>query len=67
MKIHRRLHLAHFTLWSMLAAPLMAGNCLLTMTDETRDILTNRDVIAIDQDALGKEVARISGVSCVEV
>jgi alpha-galactosidase len=48
----------HFSLWSMLAAPLMAGNDLRTMSQETRGILTNRDVISIDQDPLGKEAVR---------
>jgi alpha-galactosidase len=43
---------AHFSLWAMLAAPLLAGNDIRSMTDETRDILTNRDVIAVDQDPL---------------
>jgi len=57
----------HFTLWSMLAAPLMAGNDLRKMSAETRDILTNREVIAIDQDALGSEAVRISAVGGVEV
>jgi alpha-galactosidase len=42
----------HFSLWAMLAAPLLAGNDVRSMTDQTRDILTNRDVIAIDQDPL---------------
>ncbi len=41
---------AHFTLWAMLGAPLIAGNDVRTMSAETRDILTNREVIAIDQD-----------------
>lgn len=44
---------AHFSLWAMMAAPLMAGNDLRTMTDDIRDILTNREVIAVDQDPLG--------------
>ena len=44
---------AHFTMWCMLAAPLMAGNDLRTMSPETREILMNREVIAIDQDPLG--------------
>jgi len=44
---------AHFTLWCMLAAPLMAGNDIRTMSPETAGILTNKEVIAIDQDALG--------------
>ena len=46
---------AHFSLWAMLAAPLIAGNDLSNMTPETHDILTNADVIAVDQDALGAE------------
>jgi len=46
---------AHFSLWCMLAAPLMAGNDLHKMSDQTKAILTNKDVIAIDQDALGIE------------
>jgi alpha-galactosidase len=43
---------AHFALWAMLAAPLLAGNDIRSMTEQTRDILTNRDVIAVDQDPL---------------
>ncbi|HTL68778.1 MAG TPA: glycoside hydrolase family 27 protein [Lacunisphaera sp.] len=46
---------AHFSLWCILAAPLMAGNDVRHMTPETRAILTDRDVIALDQDTLGKE------------
>jgi alpha-galactosidase len=46
---------AHFSFWCMLAAPLMAGNDVRHMTAEVRDILTNRDVLAIDQDVLGKQ------------
>ena len=46
---------AHFALWSMLAAPLMAGNDLRTMTDETRDILVAPEVVAIDQDVGGRQ------------
>jgi alpha-galactosidase len=44
---------AHFSLWCMMAAPLMAGNDLRNMKKETIEILTNREVIAIDQDSLG--------------
>lgn len=44
---------SHFTLWCMLAAPLIAGNDLSSMTDETREILTNKGAIAINQDKLG--------------
>ena len=45
----------HFSLWCMLAAPLMAGNDLRTMSDETLEILTNLEMIAINQDSLGKQ------------
>jgi alpha-galactosidase len=41
---------AHFSLWSLLSAPLMAGNDIRSMTPEIRDILTNKEVIAVDQD-----------------
>ncbi len=57
----------HFSLWCMLAAPLMAGNDLRGMSNETRDILTNREVIAIDQDALGREATRAFESGGVEV
>ena len=43
----------HFSLWAIMAAPLIAGNDIRTMSDTTRDILTNREVIAVDQDSLG--------------
>ncbi len=46
---------SHFSLWAMLAAPLLAGNDLRDMRPEIHDILTNKEVIAIDQDALGIE------------
>jgi len=46
---------AHFSLWCMLAAPLIAGNDLNNMTKETRSVLTNKELIAIDQDRLGKQ------------
>lgn len=48
---------SHFTLWSMLAAPLIAGNDVRSMTETTRAILTNPDVIAIDQDPTGTQAA----------
>ena len=48
----------HMTLWSMLAAPLLAGNDLRTMTPSILEILTNREVIAIDQDPEAKQARR---------
>jgi alpha-galactosidase len=51
---------AHMSLWAMLAAPLLAGNDLRDMPDETKEILLNREVIDIDQDKLGKQGYRVS-------
>jgi alpha-galactosidase len=50
---------SHFSFWCLLAAPLMAGNDLRTMTAATRDILTNKEVIAIDQDPLGRQGSKV--------
>lgn len=44
---------AHFSIWAMSATPLFAGNDIRTMSKETVNILTNKDVIAVDQDSLG--------------
>ncbi|WP_263377503.1 glycoside hydrolase family 27 protein [Granulicella paludicola] len=44
----------HMSLWAVMGAPLIAGNDLSKMSDVTKSILMNREVIAIDQDALGK-------------
>lgn len=58
---------SHFSMWAMLAAPLIAGNDVVHMKPEIRDILTNRDVIAIDQDRLGHEATRAYADGEVEV
>jgi alpha-galactosidase len=44
---------AHLSLWAIMAAPLMAGNDVRRMSAETREMLTNREVLAVDQDSLG--------------
>jgi len=49
---------SHFSLWCMLAAPLIAGNDLRHMPPAIREILTNKEVIAVDQDALGHQGQR---------
>ena len=49
----------HMSLWAMLAAPLLAGNDLRSMSPAILAILTNRDVIAVDQDAEGKQGKRV--------
>ena len=58
---------AHFSMWAMLASPLLAGNDLPNMKPEIKAILTNRDVIALDQDSLGKQASRIYSEGEVEV
>ena len=57
----------HMSLWSLLAAPLIAGNDLRTMTDETKSILMNAEVIAIDQDTDYKPVVSVSSENKMEV
>jgi alpha-galactosidase len=44
---------AHFSMWCMLAAPLILGNDIRNMSEATRNIILNKEVIAIDQDSLG--------------
>jgi len=58
---------AHFSMWAMLAAPLMAGNDLRTMTPAIRDILVNRDVIAVNQDPLGRQGRKVRDDGDTEV
>ena len=50
---------AHFSLWCVLAAPLMAGNDIRSMSPEIAAILTNKEVIAVDQDPLGMQGRRV--------
>jgi alpha-galactosidase len=57
----------HFSLWAILAAPLIAGNDLSRMTPYTVEILTNREVIAVDQDPLGKQGFRVDQEGPFEV
>jgi len=44
---------AHFSMWSMIAAPLIAGNDIRKMSKETRQVLTNKEVVEVNQDKLG--------------
>lgn len=50
----------HFSLWAILAAPLIAGNDLFHMTEDTRKILMNKEVIAVNQDPAGKQGYKVS-------
>jgi alpha-galactosidase len=58
---------AHFSLWAILAAPLIAGNDLRDMRSEIHDILTNKEVIAVDQDTLGRQGERVAKNDDLEV
>jgi alpha-galactosidase len=57
----------HMALWSILAAPLLAGNDLRDIKPSILQILTNKEVIAVDRDALGKQGVRASQEDTVEV
>jgi alpha-galactosidase len=57
----------HFSLWCMLAAPLMAGNDLRSMDDGIRELLTNKEVIAVNQDTLGFQGFRFIDYGDLEV
>lgn len=48
-----------FSMWAMMAAPLIAGNDLRTMDEVTREILTNKEVIAVNQDPLGIQCIKV--------
>ncbi|HVF95860.1 MAG TPA: glycoside hydrolase family 27 protein, partial [Flavisolibacter sp.] len=58
---------SHFSIWAMLAAPLIAGNDLRSMSAETKAILTNREVIAVNQDSLGIQGFKYATRDSVEV
>jgi alpha-galactosidase len=58
-KMNAEEYRTHMSLWALLAAPLLAGNDLSAMKPETIAMLTNREVIAIDQDSLGKQADRV--------
>jgi alpha-galactosidase len=57
----------HMSLWSILAAPLISGNDLRAMAADIFAMLTNKEVIAIDQDALGKQGTRVAKSGDLEV
>ena len=58
-KMNHDEYLTHMSLWCLLAAPLLAGNDLSKMTPETIAILTNAEVLAVDQDRAGKQGYRV--------
>lgn len=58
---------SHFAIWSMMAAPLMAGNDLRQMDDLTKSILCNKDAIAINQDSLGRSAFRFIQFNGIDI
>lgn len=52
-------NVAHFSIWSILAAPLMLGNDIRNMSDEILAIITNKEVIAVNQDPLGRQGEKV--------
>jgi alpha-galactosidase len=58
---------AHFGMWAMIAAPLIAGNDIRTMSKETQAILTNKNVVAVNQDSLGIQAFKYVVKDSVEI
>ncbi|MCD6441631.1 MAG: glycoside hydrolase family 27 protein [Candidatus Marinimicrobia bacterium] len=58
---------AHFSLWCILAAPLMLGNDIRNLSPEVHEILTNKEVIAVDQDILGRQGIKVRDDGDLEV
>jgi alpha-galactosidase len=57
----------HFSMWAMWSAPLLAGNDIANMSADTKEILMNKEVIAVDQDALGDQARRVRKVGDLEL
>jgi len=57
----------HFSMWAMMASPLFAGNDVRNMKSDIKDILTNKEIIAVNQDILGKQATKIVQVESREV
>lgn len=58
---------AHFSMWAIMASPLIAGNDLRTMSYQTKEILTNSEVIAVNQDPAGFQGTRLVSDGDLEV
>ena len=58
---------AHFSMWALLSAPLLAGNDLANMTPAIKEILLKKEVIAIDQDVMGLQGRRVKQMDGLEV
>lgn len=58
---------SHFAIWSMMSAPLMAGNDIRNMDALTKEILLNKEAIAINQDKLGKTAFRFVTLNGIDI
>jgi len=58
---------SHFSLWAIMASPLIAGNDLRSMSEATKKILTNKDMIAINQDKLGIQAQKWMDEGDIEI
>jgi alpha-galactosidase len=58
---------AHFSMWAIMAAPLIAGNDITTMPADVRTVLTDPDVLAINQDSAGRQAQRVRDSGDTEV
>ncbi|WP_063860366.1 RICIN domain-containing protein [Paenibacillus sp. Soil724D2] len=58
---------SHFSMWTIMASPLIAGNNLNTMSQYTKDTLMNSEVIAVNQDALGSQGILVSDLGGLQV
>jgi alpha-galactosidase len=58
---------SHYSMWAIMAAPLMAGNDIRSMNKDIREILTNKEVAAVDQDPLGSQGRRVKREGNLEV
>ena len=66
-RLTRDEQISHLTMWCMLSAPLLLGCDLEQLDPITLSLLTNDEVLAIDQDALGKQAARVATVGAIDV
>jgi alpha-galactosidase len=58
---------SHFALWALLNSPLILGNDVRTITPETLEIITNKDVIALNQDTLGIQGFKYKTIGSVDI
>ena len=59
--------ITHMTLWCLLTAPLLIGGDIARLDQFEMDLLTNDEVIAVDQDPLGKQAKRVSKEGMLDV